>query len=239
MLVHGGGWHEGAKEQLNGLAVRLAGEGFVVATINYRLGKNGAYPKAVQDCRCALAFLKANADELKILPSKIAVLGYSAGGHLASLLAVENNPNETAPDCAWGMNDAPRAVVAAAAPQDLTLLSWADEVQRFLGGTLANLPARYLEASPLAHVSAGEPPFLLIHGNQDALVPLEHGKRMREALAAAGNDVTLMTLNGGGHVLNPGVNAGHWNWEDYSLDSPEAWLALRDFLGRNLGEPSP
>jgi acetyl esterase/lipase len=235
MLVHGGGWHEGSKEQLAGFAERLAQEGYVAATINYRLGAPGAYPAAVQDCRCALAYLQAHASELNLLSDRIAVLGHSAGGHLVSLMSVAADVEETKPDCPAGVEARPSAVIAAAAPEDLTALSWTAEAQNFLGGKLADVPERYAAASPLNHVRGGEPPFLLIHGTLDWFVPAEHSTRMRDALVAVGSEAEQLLLPGAGHVLSPAVSADHLAWEQYALDSPEAWIAVTDFLEHTVG----
>jgi acetyl esterase/lipase len=236
MLVHGGGWHEGSKEQLGGLARRLAEDGYAAATINYRVGSEGAYPLAPQDVRCALAFLRANAVELNLLPNRVAVFGYSAGGHLVSLMTLGRSVAATVPDCAAGDTTPPDAVVAAAAPQDLVDLSWAGEAQNFLGGTLAEFPARYQEASPLNHVTSGAPPFLLIHGTMDAVVPAAHASRMRDSLLGAGNEAQLLLLRGGGHLFNRGVTADQLLWEEYAVDAPEAWMAVTDFLRETVGQ---
>lgn len=239
MLVHGGGWREGSKEQLATLARRLAEEGYVAASINYRLGPEGAYPRAVQDTRCAFGFLRAHAAELKVIPERIALIGHSAGGHLVSLLGVDTDTAATVPDCATGNGEKPAAVISSAAPQALVDLSWAPDVQKFMGAPVDNALANYEEASPLEHVGAGEPPFLLIHGNMDVYVPFSHATRMRDALRSAGNDAQLMILRGGGHVLNPGTSTNSLNWEEYGLDSQEAWLAVTDFLRRTIGPSAP
>ncbi len=239
MLVHGGGWREGSKEQLATFARRLAEEGYVAASINYRLGPEGAYPRAVQDTRCAFGFLRAHAAELKVIPERIALIGHSAGGHLVSLLGVDTDTAATAPDCTTGDGGKPAAVIASAAPQALVDLSWAPDVQKFMGAPVDNALAHYEEASPLEHVGAGEPPFLLLHGNMDVYVPFSHATRMRDALRGSGNDVQLMILRGGGHVLNPGTSTNSLNWEEYGLDSQEAWLAVTDFLRRTIGPSAP
>ena len=88
MMIHGGAWRFGTKDAYRDAAVRYARSGWVAVSINYRLGPAGVYPRAVQDCVCALAYLRAHADDYGIDPNRIAVTGYSAGGHLASLVGV-------------------------------------------------------------------------------------------------------------------------------------------------------
>jgi len=226
MLVHGGGWREGSRSQLTGLARRLAAQGYVTATIDYRVGSQGAYPAAVHDCRCALSYLQNHAETLGLDATRVVLLGYSAGGHLASLVATSS----PVPDCAEGPGSRPVAVIAAAAPQNLTALSWASDVQQFMSGPIEAQGARYTEASPVAQVHPNQPPFLLIHGDADAYVPASHAIEMREALLAAGNDAQLLLLRGGGHVINPAVSADQLSYESYVTDSDEAWLAMNKFL---------
>ena len=221
MLVHGGGWREGSKSQLAGLATRLAIEGYVTASVNYRLGAEGAYPGAVNDVRCALSFLQNHSETFGLDATRITVLGYSAGGHLVSMVATG-----ALTDCAEGIGAPPRAVIAAAAPQNLNALSWAADVQKFM----SQRPDAYDEASPVKRVQAGAPPFLLIHGEADAYVPAAQATDMRDALLSHGNDARLLLLRGGGHVLNPAVSADQLSFESYVTDSGEAWLAMLDFL---------
>ena len=228
MLVHGGGWREGSRSQLAGLAQRLAAQGYVAATVSYRLGLSGAYPAAANDVRCALTYLQSHATALGLDAHRVVMLGYSAGGHLASLVATA----PLAPDCAEGAGARPVGVIAAAAPQNLVALSWAGDVQRFMSGPIDAQGARYTEASPLAHVHASQPPFLLIHGDADAYVPAGQAIEMRDALIAAGNDARLLLLSGGGHVINPGTSADQLSYERYVSDSDEAWLAMTGFLER-------
>lgn len=230
MLVHGGGWREGSKSQLEGLARRLVGEGYVAASVNYRLGADGAYPASVADARCALSFVQNHAAELGVDTRRIAVLGYSAGGYLASMLAV----SDVTADCAEPLGARPRAVIAVSAPQNLGALSWANDVQNYLGAPLAGNEARYAEASPVRLVKSGAAPYLLIHGDADLYVPVTHAQEMTAALVGQGNSADLLVLRGGGHVLNPGVSPDQLVAEEYALDSEEAWLAMRDFLKKSL-----
>ena len=118
MLIHGGAWRFGSKDAYSDAAERLARAGFVAATINYRLVPGGTYPAAVQDCVCALSFLRANADAYGIDPERIAVMGYSAGGHLSSLIGVAGDDEAHAPDCEWGPTGLPAAVIPAGTNHD-------------------------------------------------------------------------------------------------------------------------
>jgi acetyl esterase/lipase len=233
MFIHGGGWRVGSKENYTRAAIRMAESGFVAATINYRLVPDGAYPAAVQDCACALSFLRANADAYGLDPDRLAVWGYSAGGHLASIVGVAAEAPEHVPDCASGPTGLPAAVVSGAGRQDLA----AEEhwwITDFLGGTPAEVPERYESASPISHVRPGLPPTLFVVGEDDAPADQEGIERMRRLLQAEGNDASLLVVSGGGHLLNPSVDGGGWELSTSDQD-PVAWMASVDFLDRTIG----
>jgi acetyl esterase/lipase len=235
LLIHGGGWRSFSKDVYVDHGIRLADAGFVVASINYRLVPDGAYPEMMKDCLCALAFFRANALEYGLDPDRVAVAGYSAGGHLASLIAVAAEQPEFQPDCDAGPTTAPNAVVAGAGPQDMHDLPQVDAVTEFLGGTSDDIPEIYDLASPMFHVRPLLPPFLFIHGDADVFVDIAHSERMRDALVAEGNSARLLSLHGGGHILNPSPDLGRQAGVITSADSPEAWAAMLAFLDRTVG----
>jgi acetyl esterase/lipase len=235
LLIHGGGWRSFSKESMNQPAERLAGAGYVTASINYRLVPDGAYPENIRDVMCALAFFQAQADEYGLDPGRMAVMGYSAGGHLASLLGVATDVPELASECDAGTPLPPAAVISGAGPQDLTTLPEVDVIVEFLGGTPDEVPEHYVMASPISHVDASEPPFLFVHGTGDVFVKLEQSERMRDALESAGNTAQVLALQGGGHLFNPGP--GGDQQFALSTDTPEAWAAIIDFLDQTIGAP--
>lgn len=237
MMIHGGGWRLFSKDAYTKDAKRLAEAGYVAATINYRLVPDGQYPLIFQDTVCALAFMRSQADEWGIDPDRIAVLGYSAGGHLASLLGVGIETDDFQPDCAAGSTYAPAAVISGAGPQDLRAhrMAGADAVQELLGGTIDEVPERYDLASPINHVAPDAPPYLFIHGSADVFVDVEQSEQMRDALLAAGNDARLLVVPAGGHLLN---DDGRGDQRlSTSASTPQAWAATIDFLDRTLGAP--
>ena len=148
LYVHGGAWHAGSKELEAGPAETLAASGFVVASIDYRLVPEARYPAAIQDAWCALAFVRAHAAELEVAPDRIAAMGYSAGGHLASLLGVAADVREQQPDCAAGRTGRVAAVVSDAGVYDLRDFPHDGSIVGFLGAELADAPARWEAASP-------------------------------------------------------------------------------------------
>jgi acetyl esterase/lipase len=236
MLVHGGAWRYGDKDGYTDAAERLARAGFVAATINYRLVPAGIYPAAVQDCLCALSFLRANADAYGIDPERIAVMGYSAGGHLTSLLGVAAEEAMHAPDCAWGPTGPPAAVVAGGTDHDMRRDGDVELIADFMGGSIEDIPERWEMASPIAHVREGRrlPPYLVVHGSDD-VVDIDGATAMVDALRATGNDASFLELEGAGHVTSP-TDTGQI-YLQAATDMPEAWAATIDFLDRTLGAP--
>lgn len=236
LLIHGGSWRYFDKDGMRFAATRLAGAGYVSASINYRLVPEVIFPDNARDAMCALAFVQANASDFGIDPARIAVMGYSAGGHLASLVGVASDVPELMPDCAAGAPSPPAAVVSGAGPQDMTVLPEFEAVTEMLGGTAEDQPEMYALASPVTHVDADEPPFLFIHGAGDWIANIEHSEAMRDTLIQAGNDARVLALRGGGHVFNPGAAGGDLHLLA-SSDTPEAWAVIGDFLASTIGVP--
>lgn len=189
LLIHGGAWHKGDKESMEKAGAMLADKGFVAMAINYRLAPQFHYPAPVEDAQQALRWLAGNAARYKLDMDRVGVWGYSAGAHLAALLAMQ--PVTT---------DVPelRVVVAGSAPTDLRD-SQQPSVQAFLGASPAEKPAVYEEASPLARIHPGLPPFLLYYGSADTLVAPTQSENFAKALQEAGVTVKVIRLEGADH----------------------------------------
>ncbi|MFI5938419.1 alpha/beta hydrolase fold domain-containing protein [Actinoplanes sp. NPDC051494] len=187
VYVHGGGWHEGDRGAgmhpwLNPL---LVAHGFVTASLTYTLSGEAHWPAPLDDVRAALRWLRAHAGDHGADPARIGIWGHSAGAHLAATVALT----------ATGA-DRVQAVALSAVPADLRgeRLDSGNEVARLMGpaGDLA-------EASPVCHVHAAAPPFLIAHGTADAVVPVWQGERLRDTLVAAGAGVRWVPVDGAGH----------------------------------------
>jgi acetyl esterase/lipase len=240
MFIHGGGWKIGSRDHHVEHARRLAESGYVAISIDYRLTPDGVYPRSIQDTGCALAFVRNQAGEYGLDPARIAVMGYSAGGHLVSLLGVATDAPDFIPDCAAAPAGAPvappAAVISGAGPIDFR--GWEpDAVRELIGGTSEEYPERYERASPITHVDGDAPPYLFIHGTSDWFVPVEQSRRMRDALVEAGADGRILELAGVGHLTGVGGDAGRQELGILSIDEPEAWIALADFLADTIGAP--
>lgn len=238
MLLHGGGWSGGSRTSLSDDMHAFARLGYTAATVEYRLTYSGqnVFPAAIADVRCALRVLRRQASQFHIAPDRIAAVGYSAGGHLASLLGTAADVRDLDGDCTDA--NAPdedirvQAVVSYAGPQDLRVngpytREQAEIVTNFLGVFPGNDPALATLASPIAHVSAGDPPFLLVHGTNDDLVPVNHARRMAAALRQAGTPASVLELRRVGHSF---VGLA-------SSDDDRVRCTVDVFLDRWLGQP--
>jgi acetyl esterase/lipase len=206
LYIHGGGWvgghtrHAGALADFPNVLASLAAEGFVVASLEYRLSGEAPFPAALQDARAAVRFLKANAGKYGVDPSRVGVWGGSAGGHLASLVAtscgvtsLDPAPQPAGSECVqaaaiwYGVFDvAPMATAASAAPN------------RFLGCETC-APYQVSAASPVTYIDRGDPPFLLIHGEEDKTVPVTQSRDAERRLKAAGVPVEAIYIAGVDH----------------------------------------
>jgi acetyl esterase/lipase len=224
VFIHGGGWEAGDKGGGQPLGFELAKRGFVHASINYRLSGEATFPAQIEDCKCAIRFLRAHAREYNIDPTRIGVYGTSAGGHLAALLGVSAGIEQFEGKGGW--NDQSSSVVAVVdgfGPADLSLLLQhpgtggprqaagvrpASPAAKLLGGPPEQRGELARLASPVSHVDKSDPPFLIVHGTEDRVVPLRQSQLLHDALRKAGVDSTLEMIEGGGHSLaGPGVNA--------------------------------
>lgn len=238
VMVHGGAWKMGSRDDHEQHSQRLAASGYVVVNADYRLVPDGSYPAMMQDVACVFATTRARASEWGIDPDRIAVMGYSAGAHLVSLLAVAHDEPDFAPSCA-GVSPtdvrAPAAVISGAGPQDLRDWGGVRAVIDLLG-PLEDNRDRYTIASPITHVSAASPPFLFLHGNSDLIVPIEQSRDMKAALQASGVEARLLDIGNGGHVVGIGTGSRQ-ELPVLAFDTAESWLALMDFLADTIGAP--
>ncbi|MGH7719540.1 MAG: alpha/beta hydrolase fold domain-containing protein [Gemmatimonadaceae bacterium] len=210
VLIHGGGWSDGNKSTLRNEMLVLAGQGYAAASLGYRLASapRNIFPAAVQDVRCAVRWLRAHAADYAIDASHVGALGVSAGAHLVSLLGTASNVSGLDGACPVSGAVDVDAVLSWAGPHDLrvngpyTALQ-AAIVSNFLGVFPGDAPATASLASPIAHVTADDPPFLLVHGTVDELVPVLQSRNMLDALHDAGVRATLIELPGVGHAFFP------------------------------------
>jgi acetyl esterase/lipase len=191
LVVHGGSWERGDSTQMAALNRYLAARGYVVASINYRLSPAHPFPAARDDVLAALAYLKVNAAAIGLDPGRIVLLGRSAGGQLALLVAyIAGDP---AIRGAIGLYPAIDLAYAYAHPANPRLLDGRAILRAYLGGTPNQIPDTYADASPTSFVDAA-PPTLLIHGLRDEMVSPMQSARLAARLAQAGRPHLLLGL---------------------------------------------
>ena len=200
LVIHGGGWQTGDSREFSPLNRDLAGRGYLVAAMNYRLAPHHRFPAASEDVKQAIAYLKLHAAELGLDENRLVLLGRSAGGQLAMLAAYA------------GGDQAIRGVIAFYAPPDLrfsytfpanpAVLDSRGLLRAYLGSDPDNMPTTYLAASPFYFVGPATPPTLLIHGGRDELVGEEQSERLAVRLAANGRRQLLLAMPWATHACD-------------------------------------
>lgn len=192
VAIHGGGWTGGSRRDYAPQFADLARRGLAVAVIDYRLARPGApsWDGALQDVRAAVDWLSDRADQFRIDPARVAMIGTSSGGLLALRAAQEDRRVA--------------AAVGLSTPSSLTDLAAGrrlnhEPVRDLLGVDPIQAPEIAASASPIDHVTPGGPAMLLIHGEDDAWVPVDQARRMHERLEAAGVARGLVVIPGARH----------------------------------------
>jgi acetyl esterase/lipase len=205
LFVHGGGWSAGSRRDYEPLALALAAQGYAGLLVDYRLAPAVRHPEAVQDLNCALRWLRRVAGERGVDPEQVAVIGGSAGAHLAGWVAHgRDDPTLDGPGEPRGQRARVTLAILHAGPHDLGVFDTLGPAQqgpvRALLGTVSPSPAQLAEASTVSRVSPGGPYTLILHGAQDPLVPPDQAKRLAAALARAGVPHRLVIIPGAGHA---------------------------------------
>jgi acetyl esterase/lipase len=228
VLLHGGGWSKGSYQLCRPFAPDFAARGYVVAAVGYRLAPRHKFPAQIEDAKCAVRWLRANAQRYHIDGDRIGVLGFSAGAHLALLLGLTEAKDGL--EGAGGnpeQSSAVQAVVNISGPTDFTRPGWTPLIEAviadFMGGSRQQLAEAYRAASPLSYVHRGAPPVLTIHGTDDSVVPYEQAELLHASLRKAKVSSRLITLHGKGHGEN---------WTPQNTERNKA--AILSFLDANL-----
>jgi len=200
--IHGGGWRSGDKSGFAREAVSYAQDGIAAFSLNYRLSDVATYPAAVDDCVTAMRFLRTNAERFNINPDRMAVKGGSAGAHLALMMAFLEPGEDEVNAAGEPIRNRVVCVVSQSGPTDFTAL---DDMKTeralvaFMGGPYEENQEAYRQASPVTHVSADDPPTLVLHGDVDRTVPYSQATILRDRMEEIGVPVELITIEGGGH----------------------------------------
>ena len=242
--IHGGGYMSGDKN--NGylhLAKEGLKRGYAVVSINYRLTNEAQHPAQINDVKAAIRFLRANSNEYNLNPDKIAVWGSSAGGGLAALAGTSGNVEELQDDSLGNSNtsDQVQAVVDMKGPINFsTLLPQLQNInnsnnnsynynetehmlEKLMGGNVSLIPDQVAMANPETFISTDDPPFFIVHGNADSLIPFEQSvdfaNKLQKVLGSS--KVTIEVIPGADH------NATYFSTQQ-NINQ------ILDFLDKNL-----
>jgi acetyl esterase/lipase len=205
VCIHGGGWVSGDRKQLRQTIEALARRGYVAISPDYRLAPRDRFPAQIEDCKAAVRWLRANAEQYHIDTRKIGSVGFSAGAHLACLLGVTGKDDGLEGEGGSAeQSSAVQAVVSFFGPTDLTEAVWDKDVQTknlvpLLGGTAAEKAEAYRKASPMTYAGKNAPPFLFLHGTADRLVPIKQSQDLADKLRQAGVSARVVPVEGEGH----------------------------------------
>jgi acetyl esterase/lipase len=208
VLIHGGGWLGNDKYAdlgyMKKTIVDLVSQGFALASVDYRWSTQAAFPAQIQDCNQAVSFLYDNAGKYGFDKKQFAVLGWSAGGHLASLLGLSNNnkvANFYMPNTYKAFKI--KAVVDFYGPAEIIMLPNADDAKSpeglLLGAAPLARPDLAKAASPVTYVDKNDPPFLIIHGEKDDIVSNKQSKLLKAWLDTEGVQNELIIVHDAPH----------------------------------------
>ena len=209
VYIHGGAWWGGSKN--HAFHLELLNSGYSVASIEYRFSQDAVFPAQIQDCKAAIRWLRSKSESFGYNPTKIAVCGDSAGGHLTALLAAtgdtsvfdvgENLDQSSAVTCGidyYGPTDFTSWQPASSDPM-IQRSGKGSCIEQLLGGSPDEKVDLAKSASPLSWVSKGDAPLLIFHGTNDPLVKPRQSQLLAEAYQAAGVEVELEIIKGAGH----------------------------------------
>ncbi|WEV47269.1 alpha/beta hydrolase [Bifidobacterium sp. ESL0690] len=213
VFVRGSAFHEQDVLKYSNFCVRIAEQGYVVATLKYRQSDIAPFPAQMQDCKTAVRFIRKNAKRFHANDERIALWGDSSGGHTV-LMAGFTGDHEPDTDEHQGTSAEVKAIVDWYGPTDFAKMNYypssqnhsdADSPEGFEIGHVDVLqnPERNREASPMSYLSADRPtpPTLIMHGGRDQLVPFNQSCRLYETMKALGKDVTFIKLDNACHAF--------------------------------------
>jgi acetyl esterase/lipase len=220
IYIHGGGWLVGDKSDVAPHVESLLDDGFAVAAVNYRYSYQAIWPAQIFDCKGAVRWLRANATTYRIDPSRIAVFGDSAGGHLAAMLGSSGEVAQLEGVVGGnrGVSSRVQYVGDLSGPTDLIAMASVDNspgstVSQLIGHPIQDLidhidDPDYAElldlinsANPIQWVTSDDPPCAIVHGDADDMVPVSESQILHDALTGVGVFSTLRIVPGGGHEL--------------------------------------
>lgn len=224
LFLHRGGWVGGSKDRYRQIIEDIAGQGYVVASVGYRFAPKHRFPAQVEDCKCAVRWMRAHADELGVDARRIGAIGESAGGYLSMMLGTLDPADGMEGDGGWAdQSSKVQAVVSFYGPTDLRWESFATNAPKgFLEGVARHLLTAYIgaapeksseslyKASPLKYVDSGDVPMMLVQGTGDPLVLPSQATLMLDALAKAGVEGRAVSSSASVTIGTARIFASRW-----------------------------
>ena len=207
--VHGGAFRLGSKE--DGVPVAYLRDGYAVASLNYRLSQHALFPAQIEDCKAAVRWLRAHAAHYRLDPGRFGAWGPSAGGHLVAMLGATGSVTTFEVGEHLDVSSRVQAVVDYFGPTDFLHMDAHrlpggmvhdapdSPESQLVGGPIQEHPGRVAAANPITYVGPDAPPFLIVHGELDPLVPHHQSELLVAALERAGVPVSFYTVRGAGH----------------------------------------
>jgi acetyl esterase/lipase len=190
VFIHGGGWKGGNRSDYLVYLIAFAEKGYVTATVSYSLLKDSPYPGCVEDIKDAVGWFFNNGEKYGYDPDRIALIGGSAGAHLAMLAAYGWKNSEAGTDSIKipEISHKIKAVIDIYGPVDLTTVYARNQplVTSFISHSYMEAPELYREASPLQYLNKSNPPTMILHGTSDELLPLSQSDLLKEMLDSLG-----------------------------------------------------
>ncbi|MDO6758927.1 alpha/beta hydrolase [Tamlana sp. 2_MG-2023] len=195
--IHGGGWNHGNKESQTAYGSFFK-NGYAVANVEYRLTNVAPAPAAIEDVRCALIYIHKNAKSLNVDPSKIVVMGGSAGAHLALMTGLLGNDTTFDSNCKYSGNIKVAAIIDKYAPTDLTILHKVGSSKEWLSGNYLDRDF-VASVSPLYYITKDSPPIIIVHGDKDPTVPYSQSVKLYKKLQENHVKSEFITIKNGKH----------------------------------------
>lgn len=234
VIIHGGAFRGGSKDSMNPVA--FLADGYAVASINYRLSQHAIWPAQIEDCKSAVRWLRKNAAQYNLDRERFAAYGPSAGGHLSTMLGVTATIRQFDVGENLQFSSAVQAVADFFGPTDFLQMddhrlpngqihnNPDSPESQLVGGAIQENKGKAARANPITYVARDAPPFLIIHGDTDPLVPHHQSQLLEIALKRVGVPVTFYTVKGGGHGR---------------FTDPKVPQLLNEFLAKHLKKRGP